>query len=99
MNVPRSVSVSALMLGFPTISRTAAMLSELLQPAPEPGVDGNRGQEGSSNIPPSLFDLDADPGETTDLAAQYPDLVLQLTEAATAFDADIKSNVRPIGQR
>ena len=47
----------------------------------------------------SLFDLDADPGETTNLAEQYPDVVSQLTEAATAFDADLKRNARPVGQR
>jgi arylsulfatase A-like enzyme len=65
----------------------------------EPGSDGTRGREESSKLPLSLFDLDADPGETMDLAAQYPDLVLQLTQAATAFDADIKMNLRPAGQR
>jgi arylsulfatase A len=74
-------------------------LAHSYKTAPEPGVDGNRGQEVSSDVPLSLFDLDADPGETTNLAAQHPDLVLQLTEAATAFDADIKLNQRPIGQR
>ena len=65
----------------------------------QPGVDGNPGQDGIRDLPLSLFDLDADPGETTDLVAQYPDVVSQLTEAATAFDADIKSNERPVGQK
>jgi arylsulfatase A len=69
------------------------------QTVAQPGVDGERGQEASSNLPLSLFDLDADPGELTNLAEQYSDVVLQLTEAATAFDADLKRNQRPVGQR
>jgi arylsulfatase A len=65
----------------------------------QPGSDGDPGQEGSSDIPLSLFALDSDAGETTNLAAQFPELVTQLTDAAASFDADIKSNQRPIGHR
>jgi arylsulfatase len=65
----------------------------------QPGVDGNAGQSEARDIPLSLFDLDADPGETTNLAAQYPDVVSRLMAAATAFDADVKMNQRPAGQR
>ena len=50
------------------------------------------------DLPLSLFDLDADPGETTNLAPQYPAVVSQLMNAATAFDADLKMNLRPPGQ-
>jgi hypothetical protein len=32
------------------------------------------------------------------LAAQYPDVVSRLTEAAAAFDAEVKKNQRPMGQ-
>jgi arylsulfatase len=69
------------------------------QTVAEPGVDGSPGQDGAGTIPLSLFDLDADPGETTNLAEQNPDLVLGLRDAATAFDADLKSHQRPVGQR
>jgi arylsulfatase len=64
----------------------------------EPGMDGDPGQEASRAIPMSLFDLDADPGETTDLSEQNPDVVSELTAAAAAFDADLKKNQRPPGR-
>jgi len=53
-----------------------------------------------------LFDLDADPGETTDVAADHPEVVAQLEAAATRMRGDlgdrltgvIGSEVRPAGQ-
>ena len=65
----------------------------------QPGMDGNPGQEETRDLGLSLFKLDDDPGETVNLAAQYPDVVSRLTEAATAFDADVKKHQRPMGQR
>jgi arylsulfatase A len=65
---------------------------------PEPGMDGDPGEEASRDIPMSLFDLDADPGETTDLSEQRPDVVSELMTAAAAFDADIKKNQRSAGR-
>ena len=64
----------------------------------EPGMDGEPGQEASRDISMSLFDLDADPGETTDLSEQHPDVVSELMGAAAAFDADLKKNQRPPGR-
>ena len=64
----------------------------------EPGMDGDPGQEASRAIPLSLFDLDTDRGETTDLSEQHPDLVSDLMSAAAVFDADLKKNQRPPGR-
>ena len=61
------------------------------------GADGDAGQDQTKDLPLSLFDLDSDPGETTDLSAGYPEVVSELTRAANAFDADVKSNARPAG--
>jgi len=73
-------------------------LAHSYKTSPAPGADGARGSEEYKDIPVSLFDLDADPGEATNVAAQYPDLVTQLTDAAMAFDTSIKQNLRPAGQ-
>jgi arylsulfatase A len=73
-------------------------LSHSYQTVVQPGKDGARGQEASRELALSLFDLDADPGETANLATQYPDVVSQLTQAATAFDVDVHRNQRPVGR-
>jgi arylsulfatase len=62
------------------------------------GEDGSSGEDVDKDIALSLFDLDADPGETTDLSADHADVVSELTNAASAFDADLKANARPVGQ-
>lgn len=36
-----------------------------------------------------LFDLDADPGERTDLAAQHPDIVVRLKQSIAAWEKDV----------
>jgi arylsulfatase A len=64
----------------------------------QPGADGNPGEEEQRDLALSLFNLGVDPGETANLAAQYPDVVNRLTKAASAFDADIKRNQRPPGR-
>jgi len=68
------------------------------QTVTEPGMDGDPGQEAPRDIAMSLFDLDADPGETTDLSEQHMDVVSELMGAAVAFDADLKKNQRPPGR-
>jgi arylsulfatase len=61
------------------------------------GADGTAGEDEQKDIPLALFDLDADPGETTDLSAEHADVVSELTTAASTFDADLKLNARPAG--
>ena len=64
----------------------------------EPGMDGDPGEKASRITPMSLFDLDADPGETTDLSEQHPDVVSELMGVAAAFDADLQKNQRAPGR-
>ncbi|XAL98018.1 sulfatase [Phycisphaeraceae bacterium D3-23] len=71
---------------------------------------GNNGSNGSYSFVPTplaLFDMENDPGETTNRAAQNPAIVQQLTAAANIIRADLGDNatgtpasnqVRPIGQ-
>ncbi len=70
---------------------------------------GNNGAAGSYrwvSTPLALFDMENDPGETTNLAGQFPAVVQQLTAAADVFREDLGDNatntppsnqVRPIG--
>jgi hypothetical protein len=38
-------------------------------------------------LPPELFDIEADPAETKDLASQYPEIVERLKQELEGFDA------------
>jgi arylsulfatase A-like enzyme len=64
----------------------------------ERGMDGNAGRQELRELPLSLFDLDADPGETTNLVEQYPDVASQLSDLATTFDADLNDYRRAPAQ-
>ena len=55
----------------------------------EPGRDGQLGRETRGNIALALFDLEADPGETMDLAADHPEIVAALLRHIEAGRADI----------
>jgi arylsulfatase A-like enzyme len=46
--------------------------------------------------PPWLYDLEADPGETHDVAAEHPDLVKRLRESLEATDAMLTREARPV---
>jgi arylsulfatase A-like enzyme len=70
------------------------------------GQDGGPGKYVRKEIGLSLFDLEKDPGETTDLAAQNPGVVKQLLEHAERAREDLGDsltsrvgrNVRPAGK-
>ncbi len=44
----------------------------------------------------SLYNLKADPGETTDLAAQHPDIVARLEKKAADFDSAFQPQIPPV---
>ncbi|MBM83867.1 MAG: arylsulfatase [Planctomycetaceae bacterium] len=44
-----------------------------------------------------LYNLDADLGETTNIAAKHPDFVAKLQKMLSDFRADIANNSRPVG--
>lgn len=48
--------------------------------------------------PGSLFNLEEDPGETTDLSKENPGMVAELTATMQVFMAELKANSRPIGK-
>lgn len=45
----------------------------------------------------TLFNLDADPGETTDIAAEHPDKVAEMKKIMSDFTRDLDAHSRPIG--
>ncbi len=70
------------------------------------GNDGGRGTYRWVSTSLALYDMENDPGETTNVLADHPDVVTQLTAMADVIRADIGdnatgtptgSNVRPIG--
>jgi arylsulfatase A-like enzyme len=73
---------------------------------PAPGSGGTMGPEGDDHIGLSLFDLDADVGETTNFAAERPDVVKRLQAYGERAREDLGDsltkrkgkNVRPMGQ-
>ena len=55
----------------------------------EPGAGGTHGKAEKRRIELSLFDLEADVGETTNLAAEHPDVVTRLTALADRARDDL----------
>lgn len=70
------------------------------------GVDGYPVQYDQVDVGPALYDLDADVGETRDVAAEHPDVVARLTAAAEQARDDLGDsltgrtgkNIRPPGR-
>jgi len=55
----------------------------------EPGTDGYPGPYASPTVPAALYDLEADVGETTDVSAEHPDVVIRLDEIAETARATL----------
>jgi arylsulfatase A-like enzyme len=51
---------------------------------------GYSGLPPEAHSPPLLFDLQIDPGETTDIGAAHPDVITQIEAAVTAHNAALK---------
>lgn len=68
-------------LHFPHAYRTLAG-----QP---PGSGGTPSKYAQGKIGLSLFDLESDPGEATDVAAQHPDIVARIQDLADKMRADL----------
>ncbi len=64
----------------------------------QPGVDGAPGKTQTLQLAASLFDLEADPGEATDVAAAHPDIVKQMQALASAHETELKGHSRGPGK-
>jgi len=60
----------------------------------QPGADGVRGQVTTLNIGLSLFDLEADPSETTDVSSTHPQVVNELKGLGEKFKAELDRGKR-----
>ncbi|HEX6891327.1 MAG TPA: sulfatase [Chryseolinea sp.] len=60
----------------------------------KPGMDGVRGQFASQSIGLSLFDLETDPGEATDVSSAHPDIVSELKALGEKFRSEMDRDKR-----
>jgi arylsulfatase A len=62
----------------------------------EPARDGGKtAKTESRRLDLSLFDLDTDPGEAKNVAAEHPATVQELQQLITTFAADMQQTKRP----
>lgn len=61
-----------------------------------PGRDGKPGPYAQARTPRALYDLEADPGETTDVAAKHPVEVRRLEALADGMRADLGDAARKV---
>ena len=71
--------------------------------APQAGLDQKTGKARSQTFRPALYNLDADIGEKSDVAAEHPDVVARLQGFVKQMDADLGATgtgpgVRPPGR-
>ena len=71
---------------------------KLLVKGQNPGGHGTKGMQGRQSAEAgSLFHLKDDLGETTNVAAQHPEVVERLQNEMEAFMEEYEANLRPIG--
>ena len=63
----------------------------------KPGVDGAPGPTKQVKVPPSLYDLNKDPGERNDVSGANPDVLVELTELAKQFRQEMDKGKRKVG--
>ncbi|HPP59544.1 MAG TPA: sulfatase [Candidatus Hydrogenedens sp.] len=63
-----------------------------------PGNDRKREKYKEEKIELSLYDLENDISEKTNLANEYPKIVERLKGIALRYDKDLKANIRPCGK-
>lgn len=85
-NELQAVRMGRWKLHFPHAYRTLAG-----QP---PGSGGTPSKYTQDKIGLSLFDLESDPGETTDVAGQHPDVVARIQSLADKMRADLGDSAR-----
>jgi len=61
------------------------------------GSAGFRGDYGEELIDWSLYDLDADPGESVNVIDRHPDIADKLRKLAAAFSEDLDAGKKPMG--
>ena len=64
----------------------------------EKGKDGAPGPTKNMKVPLALYNLDTDPGERKDVAAQHPKLVEELRALAAEGRRNLTEGKRPIGR-
>lgn len=69
---------------------------KLFLKAQKPG--GKKGGERQGTAAGSLYNMKTDPGETTDVSVDHPEIVARLQLAARAFHDELTANSRPIGR-
>ena len=61
------------------------------------GSAGFRGDYGEGHIDWSLYDLNADPGESVNLIDRHPEIADKLKNMATAFSSNLEKGKKPMG--
>ena len=61
------------------------------------GSGGFRGDYGKEQIDWSLYDLDADPGESVNLIDRHPEIAEKLKKMAAVFSSDLEAGRKPMG--